>query len=283
MTFADLLPDIKPWIDSIPKAWPGAMIRQSSWIFPSIQSLHLLALAVLGGAVLLPNLRLMGAGMTGETAASVEKNVRPWLWVAIILLAVTGLVMASVLAQRLYTRPAFLVKMIALAAALVLSLGVTNSLAKNDGAVTQTAKILAGIALLIWLFAVYVFGTSQGAAPGSFHLVFAGWLIVMAFGSNMTRIVLGAITAVAVIGVGVTTYGVYHPMEEYDLVMEINRWAVRAGGLVVAAFVLWEFAGPKAPEKVTPKLARLIGVFTIMAWVTVAAAGRWIGLGGGVG
>lgn len=283
MDFASLFPDLKPWVQSLATFGPTQLIKSSSWAFPVIQTFHLLAFATLGGCILLPSLRLMGAGMTSVPPATIEKTVRPWLFGALIVIAITGVLMGLVVAQRLYVRPAFLVKMIALAAALVLSLGVVSSVARGDGVVARPAKILAALALLLWLAAIFIFGTSFGAAPGTFHIVSAGWLIVMAFGSKTTRIVLGSITAAIVLGVGYVTYGLFHPLDDYDIVMEINRWTVRAGALLVAGFVLWEFARPKAGGVVTPVLARLIGVFTILVWFTVAAAGRWIGLGGSAG
>jgi hypothetical protein len=181
--------------------------------------------------------------------------------------------------MKLYGRPAFFVKVIAIVAALILSLGVVRSIASRDGVVTQNAKIMAAIALAIWLAAILIFGTSYGAAPGTFHIICAGWLIVMAFGSRMTRIVLGAITAVTVIGVGIVTYGVYHPLDDYDIVMEINRWTLRLGALLVAGFAVWEFTRKREAATAPPPLNRLIGLLTILAWFTVAAAGRWIGLG----
>ena len=279
MDFATLFPDLKPWVQSLSSVWPAPLIKSSSWIFPTILVTHLLGLVTLGGAMLLPALRLMGAGMTSVTPATIEKNVRPWLWGALIVLAVTGLLMGLVNPMRLYSRPAFLVKVIAIAPALILSLGVIRSIAARDGVVTPSAKVMAAIALLVWLAAVLIFGTSYGAAPGTFHIVCAGWLIVMALGSRMTRIILGAITAVAVVGVGIVTYGVYTPLDDYDIVMEINRWALRAAALLVAGFALWEFTRVRKAEPATPALHRLIGLLAILAWFTVAAAGRWIGLG----
>jgi hypothetical protein len=279
MDFATLFPDLKPWVQSLSSVWPAPLIKSSSWIFPTILVTHLLGLVTLGGAMLLPALRLMGAGMTSVTPATIEKNVRPWLLGALVVLAVTGLLMGLVNPMRLYSRPAFLVKVIAIAPALILSLGVIRSIAARDGVVTPSAKVMAAIALLVWLAAVLIFGTSYGAAPGTFHIICAGWLIVMALGSQMTRIVLGAITAVAVVGVGIVTYGVYTPLDDYDIVMEINRWALRAAALLVAGFALWEFTRVRKTEPAAPALHRLIGLLTILAWFTVAAAGRWIGLG----
>ncbi len=280
MDLAGLFPDLKPWVDSLKDVWPAPVIKSSSVIFPIVQTCHLLAIATLGGCVLVPNLRLMGVGMTSVSPARLERSVRPLMLGALIVLLITGALMALVIAPRLYGRPAFLAKMIALAAALILSLGVVGPTAQRDGVLGQPQRILAGLALLLWLFAIYVFGWSLGSAPGTFHVICAAWLIVMAFGSRLTRIVLGAITAATVIGVGFVTYGLYTPLENYDVVMEINRWTLRIMAVVIAGFLLWELARPPAGDS-SAAPGRLLGLFTILVWITVAAAGRWIGLGGG--
>jgi hypothetical protein len=66
--------------------------------------------------------------------------------------------------------------------------------------------------------------------------------------------------------------------------MEINRWTMRGMGVLIAGFILWQFGTQASNEtSAAQPLARLIGLFTILTWVTVAAAGRWIGLGGAAG
>lgn len=279
MDFAHLLPGLRPWVKGLVNLWPVPLIKASSWVFPLILCTHLLALAVLGGAILLPSLRLMGAGMTREAPAAVEKTMRPWLLGALIVLALTGVVMGMVNPLKLYTRAAFFVKMIALAAALILSFGAVRSIASHESAPTRPAKIFAAIGLAGWLASVLIFATSFGAAPGMFHVLCVAWLIAIVFGSPLIRILLGAVTAVTVIVVGTVTYVVFNPIDNYDVVMEINRWTLRAGAVVVAAFLLWEFAGPQKAEPSPLRLSRFVGLVSILAWFTVAAAGRWIGLG----
>lgn len=281
MNIATLLPDLEPAIKAFAASEGVMAIKSSSWAMPAILVLHVLAITVLGGAMLLPGLRLMGVGMTGVTPASMEKTVRPWLWAALIVLAITGIIMCIVNPMKIYKAPAFLVKAIALVPALLLSLGVVRSLASTDGVMTQQTRIMAAIALVTWLAAIVIFGTSYGAAPGSFHVVSAGWLIAMVFGSKTTRIALGAITAVIIVWMFLMTMILHNPLDDYDLVMEVDRWTLRATAVIVSGFLLWEFVGKPSPDAATPKLNRMIGVFTILAWVTVAAAGRWIGLGGG--
>ena len=61
-------------------------IKDSVWLFPAIEAVHLLALALLGGALLIVDLRLLGVGLTDQPAAAVERSARPWLIQAVIVL-----------------------------------------------------------------------------------------------------------------------------------------------------------------------------------------------------
>lgn len=279
LDFAHLLPEAKTWVKSLVTVWPAPIIKGSSWMFPAILCGHLLSLTVLGGAILLPGLRLIGVGMTEQSSASIEKTMRPWLIGALVVLVITGTLMGIVNPMKLYTRAAFFVKMIALVAALILSFGAVRLIASRNGVATQQAKILAAVGAVIWLASVVIFGTSYGAAPGMFHVISIAWLIVMAFGSRMTRIVLGTVTAVVVLVVGGITYGLYDPLENYDTFMDINRWTLRIVAVLIAGLLLWEFTRRRDANADAPALNRLVGVFSILAWFTVAAAGRWIGLG----
>ncbi len=283
MNFATLLPELKPALDTLATLWPISLIKSSSWAMPMILCLHVLALTVLGGATILPGLRLMNVGMTSVPASTIEKTVRPWLWGALIVLAITGLIMVAVNPMKVYRSPAFFVKVFALIPALMLSLGVVRSIASRDGVLTQQARILAAIAAALWAAAILIFATSYFAAPGTLHITMAAWLIVMAFGANRTRIVLGAITGVIIVWMFFSTMLLHNPLDDYDLVMEIDRYTARVFALIVACFLLWEFTRTRTPEAASLIANRLIGILAILAWITVTAAGRWIGLGGGGG
>ncbi len=52
-------------------SWIGESIRASLWLFPVIESFHLLAFAVLGGTVLLVNFSLIGLGLGRRPAAQI--------------------------------------------------------------------------------------------------------------------------------------------------------------------------------------------------------------------
>ncbi len=125
-------------------------IRESVWLFPAIEAVHLLALAVLGGAILIVDLRLMGAGLTAQPAGEVERAARPWFLGALATMLVTGISIGLSEAVKLHDKPAFWVKMSALALALVFSLGFRGRLAARVPAGSPAAWAVAIVSLSLW-------------------------------------------------------------------------------------------------------------------------------------
>ena len=128
----------------------GSTIKESLWLFPAIEALHLLALALLGGALLILNLRLLGAGLSAQPVSEVERNARPWLVAALATMIITGVLIGTSEALKLYDKPAFWVKMAALLAALVFTFAIQLPNARRDVS-GLTAKSLAIISLGLWL------------------------------------------------------------------------------------------------------------------------------------
>lgn len=128
----------------------GNAIKQSLWLFPAIESVHLIALAFLGGALLMLDLRLLGSGLTVRSVSSVERAARPWLIGALLTMIVTGSLIGISEALKLYDRDAFWVKMAALAAAVVFTFAIKQPLAQRNVS-GATAKALGIVSILLWL------------------------------------------------------------------------------------------------------------------------------------
>jgi hypothetical protein len=108
----------------------GQTIRESTWLFPAIESTHLLALALLGGAILIMSLSILGWGLN-TPVAELYKSAHRYLNGAVVLLIATGILLGISEPVKLYGRQAFWVKMISLAFALVLTYFVFNPLVRR--------------------------------------------------------------------------------------------------------------------------------------------------------
>ena len=78
------------------------MSKAYGGVFAMVQVVHLVALAMLGGAVLVSDLRLLGILLTDVSSESVVNNMDRWFSRALIVIAVSGVFMSSAVAIKLY-------------------------------------------------------------------------------------------------------------------------------------------------------------------------------------
>ena len=90
------------------------MSKAYGGVFAMVQVVHLVALAILGGAVLVSDLRLLGILLTDVSSESVVNNMDRWFSRALIVIAVSGVFMSSAVAIKLYYNEMFWAKMIGL-------------------------------------------------------------------------------------------------------------------------------------------------------------------------
>jgi hypothetical protein len=271
MDFSKLLPAAQPWVEGLPKSWPFKYLQD---VYAPFGALHLVGLALLGGCVLLLNLRLLGAGIVDEKPSTVERNLRPWQITGAVIVIGTGIIIGALNSSKLYFSPAFFAKMVALLAALIFTFGVANSVAKSEGEVSTTAKILAAVGGIVWLYGLGVFGTAAGVNPGSVHMIEAGYAILVIFATR-TRWIGAAAIGLLLIG-DYLMYFVVGLDSQDQIYLDVSKYATMAAALLLVGLLGFEVTTGKA-EPNSP-LARVIAVFSILTWVTVAAAGRWIGM-----
>jgi hypothetical protein len=270
MSFYDLFPGLEGWVQGLPQVWPVSLLLSNYAIFGAF---HLVGLALLGGAVILMNLRFFGAGLGEASMQDLERTLRPWLIVGFAIVFGTGIIIGMLNAEKLYMSTAFFAKMVAMVAALIFSFGVTNAIAAGDGRITGRARIAAAVAILIWLFSMGVFSFTTGLNPGVFHVLTAGYAILVVF-SQRLRWIASAIFGVLFGGVALMYFIV--GMNNYDQIyLDISKYAVVVGALILAGLLLVELNAQKAVA--ASPLAKIVALFSVLSWFTVAAAGRWIG------
>src|SRR6185369_12790965 len=89
-------------------------ISTSTWAFAVIESVHLLALSVIGGAVLMVDLRLLGLGLRRQQVAEVARDAQPWLIGSLIVMLVTGVLLFLSEPVKCYYSTPFRIKMLCL-------------------------------------------------------------------------------------------------------------------------------------------------------------------------
>ena len=137
------------WLESL---WLGQFIVSSNWLFPVIESVHLLALAVLGGAILVVDMRLLGLGLKNHAVIQIAREARPWLIGALVVMIATGVPLFLSEAIKCYYSQAFWNKMTALALGLVFTFTV-RARATETESVRHTARrqaVVGALSLALW-------------------------------------------------------------------------------------------------------------------------------------
>ncbi|MCY3706333.1 MAG: hypothetical protein OXH08_12690 [Gammaproteobacteria bacterium] len=129
----------------------GRAVAESVWAFPVLEAVHLIGLCVLGGALLVVDLRLLGLGLTSQPVARLARNARPWLVGSLVLMAATGVPLFLSEAIRAYYNTSFWVKMCTLPVALTFTFAVRERVARREAdAPGATGRIVGGVSLALW-------------------------------------------------------------------------------------------------------------------------------------
>jgi hypothetical protein len=135
----------------------GAGVRESLWLFPVIETLHLLGMAALVGTAAVFDLRLLGLVMRRERVSELAGRLLPWSWAAFAVQVVTGTLLFMSEAVKVYANPAFRVKMLLIflagVHALIFHWTVYRDVATWDdsGVLPAEAKVAGFVSILLWL------------------------------------------------------------------------------------------------------------------------------------
>ena len=136
------------WCDSTALA---VAMRESTWLFPFVETLHLLALALLGGSVLITDVRLLGRGLRTQPVGRLLQQARPWLIASLLATVVSGLVLFLPEARKCYESPAFRLKMAFLAGAVLYTFTVRDWVFRRPSLFTGALPAAALVSLTLWL------------------------------------------------------------------------------------------------------------------------------------
>lgn len=135
----------------------GTAIRNSLWLFPVIESVHLLALAVIGGALLVLDLRLLGLGLRSQPIRQVARDAQPWLVGSLVVMIGTGVPLFLSESIKCYYSTAFWVKITTLPVAILFTFTLRRKAALAERLRPHWHKLVALVSLGLW-FAVAAAG-----------------------------------------------------------------------------------------------------------------------------
>jgi hypothetical protein len=136
------------WCDS---SFLGHWVSGGTWEFPMIETIHILALTMLYGCIVVLSLRLMGVLMPGWTVANIAHEVSPYLNTSIVVILLSGTLLYLSEAIKTFNNPAFWIKVELLIAALVFHFTVVRRVSKQDDVPRGKGLLVGGLSLMLWL------------------------------------------------------------------------------------------------------------------------------------
>jgi hypothetical protein len=134
----------------------GKDIRDSLWLFPVIETLHIFGIVALVGSTSILDLRLMGLTFRDEAVTKLAKRFLPWTWFGFAVQVITGLLLFSSEAVKMYGNWAFQLKMLLILAAglnaVVFHFLAYKSVGKwdQDPVAPLSARIAGSVSILLW-------------------------------------------------------------------------------------------------------------------------------------
>ena len=137
------------WLDSTPLA---TVSKAYGGVFAVVQMFHLLALALLGGAVLLADLRLLGLMLRDVPSELIVSSTQRCFNLALLVIVLSGIFMSSAVAMKLYYNEMFWAKMVGLAFGVVFVYGIRMPLLRFAHASINpwALRALAVTSLVVW-------------------------------------------------------------------------------------------------------------------------------------
>ena len=131
------------WVERSPI---GELMRGSKAIFPIVESIHLIGLALFVGTLLLIDMGLLGRAMRRQPVAEVAAALAPWTRTGFVLLLLTGPFMFSAQAAKWHDNPVFWIKMLLLIIATSFQWSVRRRVALEP-----PAKWIGAVSLVLWI------------------------------------------------------------------------------------------------------------------------------------
>jgi hypothetical protein len=134
----------------------GVAMRQWLWLYPSVEVVHLVGIALLVGSIIVLDLRLLGLSRA-LPVRRLAAHVLPWSAAGLALIVPSGLMMFVAHASDLMANPVFTLKiclvMAAFANAAVFHAGVFRGAAAwdVDAAPPPAARAAGALSLMLWV------------------------------------------------------------------------------------------------------------------------------------
>jgi len=149
--------DFAHWVaDSPASLW----VQSHLWLTPLLQSIHIVMIGIVFIAVFMISLRVLGLVSTDETFATVWNRFSPWMWMGIVVMALTGAMLSIGEPVREASSTSFWLKMALIVIGILSALAFGGTLRPfahvGSSQFSGGAKMVALGTLVLWLFIIFL-------------------------------------------------------------------------------------------------------------------------------
>jgi len=154
--------DIDALLKSVENWGLAARLRESLFLFPMLESIHVIGLSLVVGTITVIDLRLLGIASTSRSFQRMAADILKWTWLAFAVTLVTGTLMFTTNARVYYHNIYFEVKMCLLALAginmLLFELTARRTVQQWDRAPSAppSGKTVAVLSLAFWVAIIFM-------------------------------------------------------------------------------------------------------------------------------
>jgi hypothetical protein len=141
------------WLEST----PGSIaLHESIWVYPIVESVHVLTLSVFLGLTVMVDLRLLGASLLATPVSQVTRRLLPWMLAGFAVMVMSGALLFYAAPVRTYFNIFFRMKMTFLVTAgfnvVVFHFTTSRTMPQWDLDMRPPirARLAAGVSLALW-------------------------------------------------------------------------------------------------------------------------------------
>ena len=124
---------IQHFSDWLASTWLSQIFANANWFVPTVQTIHILMIAVVVTSLGMLDFRLLRLTRSGPPAETLAVKFVPWVWRALLVLLITGILLTITEPNRELMNDAFRLKMLLVVVLVVLTFIVQRASAREPG------------------------------------------------------------------------------------------------------------------------------------------------------
>jgi len=122
---------IQRFCDWLANTWLSQLFANLGWFVPTVQTIHILCIAAVVTMLGMMNFRLLRITRSGPSLQSLSGGYVPWIWRALIVLLISGILLTITEPTRELMNTAFRLKMLLVVVLVVLTSVLSSALRKD--------------------------------------------------------------------------------------------------------------------------------------------------------